>query len=60
MGQPAQFSLACLPGREYLLEAPDDFRSWFPIRTNIASGYLLQMKAADAVDRPQRFYSAKQ
>jgi uncharacterized delta-60 repeat protein len=55
----SQMNLNSLPGRTYLLERSADLQSWFPVRTNKAASYLLNLADPDAANFPRRFYRAR-
>ena len=46
-------------GWTIILESSANLRDWGPIRTNVASGLVIQIRDIEGPNRQQRFYSAR-
>jgi uncharacterized delta-60 repeat protein len=55
-----ELTWASLPGRQYVLQASSDLRTWTSLQTNTASSYLLKAEDPGITNSPHRFYRAQQ
>ncbi len=56
----ARVVMNCEPWKTYALECSPDFRSWFPLATNLAVSGYVDFSDCAAIGQPTRFYRLRQ
>jgi uncharacterized delta-60 repeat protein len=57
---PGNLTLSTLTGRSYSVEASTDLRTWMPLTTNTATGFVTPLNDPDAAHSDRRFYRARE